>query len=159
MSDLNLNFKTRKQLETENNSVKVSNYDQLKSYNNKLYSGMKIGYSHHWNYENGKWFETKITPDKWTFNFNSLKTRIKSAPINSGANVGTKYHWYILADQIATKRDSNSYMTQMNGIKFKIGHKRPRWKTFSYNYPEQKSYKEQIIIILENVLKKLKEVG
>ncbi|MFX1275071.1 MAG: hypothetical protein ACFFAT_08515, partial [Promethearchaeota archaeon] len=74
-----------------------------------------------------------------------------------GANIGTKYHWYIIADQIATKLDSNSYMTQMKGIKFKIGHKRPHWKTFSYNYPEQQSYKERLISTLEYVLEQLKE--
>ncbi|MFX1388946.1 MAG: hypothetical protein ACFE9Z_02655 [Promethearchaeota archaeon] len=131
-------------------------YNSLKKYNNNIYTGMKIGHSHHWNYHDGKWFETKKEPDKWSFKFDSLKTRINSAPINTGASINTKFHWYIIADQIATKIDNNSYMTSMKGIKFKIGHKRPYWKSFSYNYPDQLSYKEKVIEILEKVLNDLK---
>ncbi len=48
-------------------------------------------------------------------------------------------------------------MTSMKGVKFKIGHKRPYWKTFSYNYPEQLSYKERVIKILEEILLELKK--
>ena len=125
-------------------------------YNNKIYTGMKVGSSHYWNYNNGKWYETKEAPDKWSFQFNSLKTRVNPAPNNTGASVNTKYHWYIIADQIAIKRDNDSYITSMKGVKFKIGHKRPYWKTFSYNYPEQISYKERIIRILEDILKNLR---
>jgi hypothetical protein len=131
-------------------------YNKLKTYNNKIYTGMKVGGSHYWNYNDGKWFETKETPDKWKIKFQSVKTRANPAPQNTGANIGTKYHWYIIADQIATKLNNDSYMTLMNGIKFKVGHKRPHWKKFSYNYPEQLSYKERIIEILENLLKDLK---
>ena len=136
--------------------VMLTMYDELKTHKNKIYTGMKIGGSHSWNYHNGKWNETKLAPDRWTFNFNSLKTRTYAAPNNSGASIQTKYHWYIIADQIATKIDSNSYMTSMKGVKFKVGHKRPHWKTFSYNYPEQDSYKERVIKILEKVLEDLK---
>ena len=117
---------------------------------------MKIGNSHSWNYNNGKWFETKITPEKWNFTFNSVKTRHNLAPTNSGASIGTKYHWYIIADQIATKIDPNSYETEMKGIKLKVGHKRPYWRKFSYNYPDQTCYKERIIEILENRIMELK---
>ena len=131
-------------------------YNSLKVHNKKIYTGMKVGSSHYWNYNSGKWYETKEAPDKWSFQFNSLKTRVNPAPNNTGASLNTKYHWYIIADQIATKRDNDSYMTSMKGVKFKIGHKRPYWKTFSYNYPEQISYKERIIKILEDMLKKLR---
>lgn len=131
-------------------------YNHLKTHNNKLYTGMRVGGAHHWNYKNGKWHETKVAPDKWNFKFNSIKTRINPAPSNTGANINTKFHWYIIADQIATKIDSNSYMTSMKGVKFKIGHKRPYWKTFSYNYPNQVTYKQRIIKILEETLMKLK---
>ena len=103
-----------------------------------------------------KWKETKETPEIWSFNFNSMKTRFNSAPMNSGAAIKTKYHWYIIADQIATKINNNSYMTSMKGFKFKVGHKRPYWKTFSYNYPEQPGYKERIIKILSDTLDKMK---
>lgn len=132
-------------------------YNTLKKYKEKVYTGMRIGGTHHWNYNNGKWFETKITPDTWNIKFNCIKTRVNTAPINSGANVGTKFHWYIIADQIATKLDANSYITNMRGTKFKVGHKRPHWKTFSYNYSEQTSYKDKIIKILETLLENLKE--
>ena len=138
-------------------SEKLSIYNTLKKFNNDIYTGMAIGTSHHWHYNNGNWYETKKAPDRWTINFKSLKTRAHSAPENTGAKVGTVYHWYIIADQLATKLDSNSYMTSMNGVKFKIGHKRPNWKKFSYNYPEQKSYKERVVETLEYILKKLKE--
>lgn len=132
-------------------------YNSLKKYHNKLYSGMRVGLSHQWNYADGKWFETKQEPDKWSFKFDSLKTRIHNAPTNTGASINTKFHWYIIADQIATKINENSYMTSMKGVKFKIGHKRPYWKTFSYNYPEQLSYKERVIKILEEILFELKK--
>ena len=131
-------------------------YNHLKTHNNKLYTGMRVGSAHNWNYKNGKWHETKEAPDKWSFKFNSIKTRINPAPSNTGASINTKFHWYIIADQIATKIDSNSYMTSMKGVKFKIGHKRPYWKTFSYNYPNQVTYKQRIIKILEETLMKLK---
>ncbi|MBN2157062.1 MAG: hypothetical protein JW776_13545 [Candidatus Lokiarchaeota archaeon] len=61
-----------------------------------------------------------------------------------------------MSDQIATKTALNHYDTQMNGLKFKIGHKRPKWKSFSYKYPERVPYKEKIIQILEEVLNRLK---
>ena len=32
-------------------------YNSLKKYNNQLYSGMRIGGSHKWHYDNGEWFE------------------------------------------------------------------------------------------------------
>ena len=131
-------------------------YNSLKKYNNKIYTGMRVGGSHHWNYNDGKWFETKEAPDKWSFKFDSVKTRINPAPSNTGASIKTKFHWYIIADQIATKINNNSYMTSMKGIKFKVGHKRPYWRNFSYQYPEQLSYKERIIKILEEILWKLK---
>ena len=135
---------------------KTKFYDKLKDYNGQIYTGMKIGGTHKWHYDNGRWFETKVAPSQWTFNFQSTKTRFHSAPLNSGANLNTKYHWYIIADQIASKLNANSYITNMKGIKFKIGHKRPNWKKFSYRYPEQESYKERVIKILENTLVQLK---
>ncbi|NHJ19607.1 MAG: hypothetical protein EAX91_01595 [Candidatus Lokiarchaeota archaeon] len=140
----------------EMDELKHNFYDELKEHNGKFYTGMKIGGSHKWHYNEGRWFETKIAPDQWTFNFHSIKTRFHSAPINTGAKLNTKYHWYIIADQIASKLDSNSYITNMKGLKFKIGHKRPNWRSFSYQYPEQEGYKERVIKILEDTLNKLK---
>ncbi|TFG01508.1 MAG: hypothetical protein EU539_13980 [Promethearchaeota archaeon] len=117
---------------------------------------MKVGNSHVWNYKNGLWRETKLTPDRWEFIFNALKTRTKMAPKNSGAKINTKYHWFMMADQLATKINQNSYMTSMKGLKFKVGHKRPHWKTFTYGYSEQISYKERIIKFLETIISELR---
>jgi len=117
---------------------------------------MKVGGTHEWHYDNGKWVETKLSPDKWKFKFNSVKTRLHQAPFNSGAERNTKFHWYIIADQIATKLNKDSYMTNMNGLKFKIGHKRPNWSGFNYDFPKLDSYKQRVIRILEETLSKLK---
>jgi len=157
MSDLFINKLSDKIEESEYNRLGISDYNSIKSYNNNLYTGMVIGGTHQWNYTDGKWNEVKKAPDRWNFSFNSIKTRMHAAPLNTGAQIGTKFHWYIMADQIATKLNTNSYMTQMKGIKFKIGHKRPHWKTFSYNYPGQQSYKERLISTLEYILKQLKQ--
>jgi hypothetical protein len=131
-------------------------YNELKKFHDKIYTGMRVGQSHHWIYNDGNWNESKIAPNEWQISFNSIKNRFHAAPVNSGAKIGTMYHWYIIADQIATKLDANSYMTKLKGIKFKIGHKRPNWRNFSYQYPEQEGYKEQVIKVLENTLNKLK---
>ena len=130
----------------------ISSYDELKEYNGKLYTGMKVGAAHDWLYLDGKWHETKVAPDKWEFSFESLKHRTRRAGENTGAAKGTIYHWYILADQKATKLDSDSYQTSMTGLKFKLGHKRPYWRKFSYDYDEQLSYKERVINALKESL-------
>ena len=68
---------------------KINFYDKLKDYGGQIYTGMKIGGRHKWHYNNGKWFETKVAPDQWNFNFQSTKTRFLSAPTNSGAKLNT----------------------------------------------------------------------
>jgi hypothetical protein len=135
----------------------MSTYDDLKVHNGKVYTGMKIGGSHNWIYPEGKWKETKVAPDRWEFEFESIKQRSKHAVENTGARTGTTYHWYIIADQKATKVDSDSYKTMMNGLKFKIGHKRPHWRTFSYDYDDQPSYRERVIQVLEEALGELRK--
>ena len=47
-------------------------------------------------------------------------------------------------------------MTQMNGLKFKIGHKRPEWNGFTYDFPKKESYTQRVIKILEETLASLK---
>jgi hypothetical protein len=116
---------------------------------------MLIGSSHNWLYPNGRWLETKVAPDKWEFSFESLKRRNHSARENSGAAKGTTYHWYIIADQKATKLDSDTYHTKMKGLKFKLGHKRPYWKKFSYDYEEQMSYEKRVKLALKEILNNL----
>lgn len=99
-------------------------YDQLKEFRGKRYTGMAVGRSHKWRYDAGEWKERKVTPDRWEFSYEVVKRRAGRAPEGSGAPVGTAYHWYIVADQIVTKLDANSYMTEMVGHKLKVTHRR-----------------------------------
>lgn len=101
-----------------------SRYDEVKQFNSKRYTGMQVGRGHTWRYDAGEWKERKVTPDRWTFRYAVAKRRAGRAPEGSGAPVGTAYHWYIVADQIVTKLDANSYMTEMVGYKLKLGHRR-----------------------------------
>ena len=103
----------------------------------RTYTGAKIGFMHHWDYPGGIWDEKKVAPDEWRFRFSCTKQRHKAAPQGSGAGTGTQYHWFIIADQRAVKTTTDDYKTIMVGKKWKMGHKRPYWKNFSYAYPEQ----------------------
>jgi len=132
-------------------------YDDSKEFNGQRYSGMAVGGQHAWNYPNGLWRERKIAPDEWEFTFSSVKHRVRSAPIGSGAPPDTQYHWYILAHQRVRKLDQDNYSTLMSGMKYKLAHKRPHWRNWSSQYPEQVSETERIIAILEATLARLKE--
>ncbi|NHI92617.1 MAG: hypothetical protein EAX96_08945 [Candidatus Lokiarchaeota archaeon] len=131
-------------------------YDALKEFDGKTYSGMKVGGKHSWTYDNGTWNEIKLAPDRWKFEFISKKIRKHLAPQNSGAPSNTEYHWYILSHQKVIKVDANTYQTVMQGSKYKIGHKRPNWKFWSYNYYNE-SPEDKIIAILEEMICELKE--
>ena len=130
-------------------------YDHLKEFDGKKYSGMKVGGKHSWSYDGGTWNEIKITPEKWKFEFTSNKYRKHQAPLGSGAPDKTEYHWYILSHQKVVKLDANTYQTVMKGVKYKIGHKRPNWKFWSYNYFNE-SPEDKIIEILEKMIDELK---
>lgn len=78
----------------------VPGYNALKTFNGQVYSGMAIGGSHKWNYDQGVWTETKTEPDLWRIDFQTNKRRARNAPKNSGAPVGTEYHWLIVAHQV-----------------------------------------------------------
>jgi len=132
-------------------------YDDVKEFEGETYSGMAVGGEHTWLYPNGLWKETKVAPDRWDFTFNSIKERERSAPPGSGVPVGTQYHWYLLADQRVRKIDADSYTTFMSGVKYKIAHKRPHWRKWSSEYPEQASETEKLIDILEGTLARLRE--
>lgn len=75
-------------------------YNALKTFNGQVYSGMAIGGSHTWNYDQGVWKETKEEPDLWKIDYKTTKRRARNAPKGSGAPVGTAYHWYIVAHQV-----------------------------------------------------------
>src|SRR6266704_4658425 len=131
-------------------------YDDVKEFEGETYAGMAVGGEHTWLYPNGLWRETKVAPDRWDFDFSSIKERERSAPPGSGVPVGTQYHWYILADQRVRKIDADSYTTFMSGVKYKIAHKRPHWRKWSSEYPEQPSETEKLIDILEGTLARLR---
>ncbi len=136
-------------------SEKRAYYNAFKEHNGQKYTGMSIGGNHRWKYDNGVWGETKVTPDKWKFQFTCQKNRMHEAPRGTGALKGTEFHWYIIADQKVVKLDENTYKTLMIGSKFKIGHKRPNWNVWNYNYRHE-SYEDKIIKILEETIKLLR---
>src|SRR5947208_14233810 len=120
-------------------------YDQFKEHEGKRYTGMKIGRGHKWRYDPGDWTEKKVTPDKWEFQYTVVKRRKGRAPEGSGAPVGTAYGWYILAHQIVTKLDANSYTTEMAGLKYKLAHKRADKTTWSASDRAQRRRLVQIL--------------
>ena len=134
-------------------------YDDLKESGGRVYTGMPVGAGHTWLYPDGLWQERKLAPDRWSFTFRSLKTRTRSAPEESGAAVGTGYHWFILAHQRVRKLDKDSYETFMEGVKFKVAHRRPHWRYWSTEYPDQEPEREILIRILEDELARLKAEG
>src|SRR5688500_15219270 len=79
---------TKKQLESD---AAVS-YDEFKEFEGQRYTGMQIGRSHKWYYDQGEWKEKKITPDLWQISYAVTKRRAGRAPEGSGVPVGTEYH-------------------------------------------------------------------
>ena len=129
-------------------------YNKFKEYGGKKYTGMKIGRSHKWYYDQGEWKERKVTPDRWTIDYEVVKRRAGKAPEGSGVPVGTKYHWYILAHQFVEKLDANSYSTKMSGEKFKIAHQRAgneKWST------TDKTQRKRTIRFLKEMLAELEK--
>src|SRR5919201_5741221 len=96
----------------------AASYNEFKEFEGRRYTGMKIGRSHKWYYDQGEWKEKKVTPDKWQFTYAVTKRRKGKAPEGSGVPVGTEYHWYILAHQFVKKLNANDYSTEMTAMKF-----------------------------------------
>lgn len=134
------------------NKPDMSQYNKIKEYKGKKYSGVKVGHGHKWQYEAGEWKETKTAPDKWKFTYKVDKKRAGHAPEGSGAPVGTEYHWYIIADQIVKKLDANNYSTEMTGSKYKVAHKRVTKENWSADTAKQK---REIIKILKDMIAEL----
>src|SRR6478672_254958 len=99
-------------------------YEKTKTFHGQRYTGMAVGRTHKWYYDQGEWREKKITPDLWQISYEVKKRRAGRAPEGSGVPVGTEYHWYIAADQTVKKLNANDYSTAMTGFKYKVGHKR-----------------------------------
>jgi hypothetical protein len=133
----------------------ISNgYNEYKDFEGKKYTGMRVGGIHQWYYDKGEWKEKKIAPDKWEFTYATNKRRAWQAPEGSGVPVGTEYHWYLLAHQNVRKLDANSYTTSMEGLKYKLAHKRAeigKWSSTNY------AQKERLIQILEGLIDQLKK--
>jgi hypothetical protein len=127
-------------------------YDDLKEFSGQRYTGMSVGGEHAWLYPNGRWRERKVAPDRWEFTFSSLKERERSAPDGSGVPTGTQFHWYLLAHQRVRKIDKDSYTTFMEGLKYKVAHKRPHWRKWCDEYPDQRPERERVIGILEDAV-------
>lgn len=128
------------------------NYNEFKEFEGKQYTGMQVGRSHHWKYDQGDWVETKITPDLWEISYSVTKRRKGHAPEGSGVPVGTEYHWYILAHQNATKLNANDYATSMSGLKFKLAHKRAGKDKWSTSAPTQRKH---LVKFLKDIIAQL----
>jgi hypothetical protein len=134
----------------------AASYNKFKTFDGKQYTGMKIGRSHKWNYDSGVWKETKLTPDLWGISFSVKKRRAGHAPKGSGVPVGTEYHWYILAHQNVKKFNANIYTTEMEGLKYKLAHRRAdkdKWST------TEDGQRKRLIKFLEETIEHLKKDG
>lgn len=132
----------------------AASYNQFKEFEGQPYTGMKIGRSHSWVYDQGQWKETKLTPDKWEISYAVTKRRKGRAPEGSGVPVGTKYHWYILAHQTVEKLNANDYSTEMIGLKYKLAHQRADKEDWNIS---EKAQKKRLIKILKELLATLEE--
>lgn len=130
----------------------AASYNSFKTFHGRQYTGMKVGRAIKWHYDKGVWKDKKISPDKWEISFEVQKHRAGHAPEGSGAPVGTEYHWYIMAHQVVKKLDANTYSTDMNGVKFKVSHKRSNKEHWSLN---DKAQRKQLIKILKAYIEEL----
>ena len=113
---------------------------------------MKVGRTHTWDYDKGRWQETKISPEVWRIFYPVKKRRAGKAPAGSGAKVGTGYHWFILAHQNVKKLNADDYSTMMSGIKIKIAHKAADRKKWSADSSRQR---KELISFLKDFIKQL----
>jgi hypothetical protein len=145
---------SKKRSTKEAKSDPAVSYNDFKEYEGQRYTGMKIGRSHKWYYDQGEWKETKITPDLWQIGYAVTKRRAGRAPEGSGVPVGTEYHWYVLAHQNTTKRTANDYTTSLTGLKFKIAHRRAGTEKWSAT---PRTQRKRMIMFLRNVLADLEK--
>jgi hypothetical protein len=80
------------------------------------------------------------------------KRRAGRAPEGSGAPVGTAHRWYILAHQVVTKLDANSYSTEMAGLKFKLAHRRADKGSWSAS---ERAQRKKLVALLRDVIDEL----
>ncbi len=146
---------TKKEVEKPAHSKNIADtYNRFKVFQGQQYTGMTVGRSHKWYYDKSTWIDKKITPEKWLINFEATKKRAGKAPEGSEVPVGTEYHWYILAHQMVKKLDANSYSTAMNGLKFKLAHKRVDKNNWSSSDKVQSNH---LIKILKGFIEELEQ--
>jgi hypothetical protein len=135
----------------------AANYDAVKEFEGRKYTGMRVGGSHSWYYRQGQWKETKVAPDKWQFTYAVNKRRKWNAPEGSGAPVGTEYHWFVLARQNVRKLSANEYKTSMMGTKYKLAHRRAAGGEWSAS--DRTQLRRLISIFEENIILLQRELG
>lgn len=129
-------------------------YNKLKAHKGKRYSGMKVGGRHKWYYDQGEWKERKIAPEEWDVFYKTTKRRAGKAPEGSGAPIGTGYNWLIVAHQRVEKMDANSYLTCLEGKKFKVAHLRASKGQWNIS---EKSQRDRVIKFLEHVISEIRQ--
>ncbi|GAM35086.1 hypothetical protein TCE0_015f03111 [Talaromyces pinophilus] len=117
-------------------------YNALKTFQGQVYSGMAIGGSHTWNYDQGVWKETKVEPDRWEIDYATTKRRARKAPKGSGVPVGTEYHWFIVGHQ-----------THLVGSKYKLAHKST--SATAWSVPTVKAQRERELDLLEDAKRRV----
>lgn len=146
---INMKAKTSAARRTNTRSEASVSYNEFKEYEGQRYTGMKVGRSHKWYYDQGEWKETKIPPDLWQISYAVTKRRAGRAPEGSGVPVGTEYHWYIVAHQNVNKLNANEYTTSMTGLKFKIAYKKAETGKWSAS---QNAQRRRMIKFLHDVI-------
>lgn len=131
-------------------------YQDPKEHAGRSYHGMKVGGTHRWSYPDGEWKEKKLEPNRWHVEFTSLKRRKRRAPRGSGAELGSGYHWLVVAHQWVTKLDANTYATQMEGEKYLIAFKKPDWGGWNTELRGRKGARQKTIQALEDALERVR---
>jgi hypothetical protein len=137
-----------------NAKQKTQGFNRFKQHQGKAYTGMRVGGSHKWYYDQGEWRERKLSPDQWEIFYQTIKRRAARAPEESGAPIGTGYNWLIVSHQRVDKLDANSYMTWMEGRKFKVAHKRASKDAWNAS---EKAQRKKVIQYLEQMIEELKQ--
>lgn len=131
-------------------------YDDVKTHEGRRYSGMRVGGRHDWDYDAGRWQETKLAPDEWDVAFRATKRRRWAAPPGSGAPPGTMFHWLVVGHQRVRKVDANTYETFLEGAKWKLAHRKPGWRKWSSEYRGQPTARAKMIAVLDATLERLR---
>jgi hypothetical protein len=127
-------------------------YDDVKlSPSGSKYAGAPIGLTHEWDYA-GRWRETKLERDRWAMAFRAMKRRHVAAPMGSGAKQDSCFYWLIVATQRARKVDANAYTTLMEGVKWKLAHKRADRAVWSHEYRGAATLRQRTILALRSTL-------